>query len=243
MSEQAAASTSGPDFRRFDNAESMNRTLASEIAGRLVTGVARQGRASLVASGGTTPGDLYDVLAQQDAPWAKISITLSDERWTEPTSPRSNEHLARTRLLQHKAAAAHLVALRTAAPHADQAEADVSAAVAGMARPFDVVLLGMGTDLHTASLIPGSTGLARALDRSDPMLARAVHPPELANMGERMTLTLRAILDARWIVLLIRGEAKLQAYKQAIAGQDALAGPIRAILQQQDVPVSACWCA
>jgi len=242
MNEQGAAMT-GTAVHRFATVDEMNRVLAAEIATRLSTGVARNGRASLIASGGTTPGDLYDVLSDQDAPWTKVSVSLSDERWTEPTSPLSNEHLARTRLLRRKASAAQLVPFKTKAAHADEAEAEVDTALARMARPFDVVLLGMGTDLHTASLIPGSTGLERALDRGSPALVRAIHPPELANMGERMTLTLRAILDARWIVLLIRGEAKLRAYEQAVTGHDVLSGPVRAVLQQHDTPVAIYWSA
>ena len=230
-----------PAFLRFDSADEMNRALAAEIASRLAAGAGRNSRASLVASGGTTPGDLYDILSGEDAPWANVSVTLSDERWVDPTSPRSNEHLLRTRLLRHKAAAAHLVPLKTEAGHADAAEAEVGAALAQMPRPFDVMLLGMGNDLHTASLVPGSEGLARALDRNDPALVRAIRPPEDTNMGERMTMTLRAILDARWIALLIRGEAKLQAYQKALAGHDVLSAPVRAVLQQRAVSVSVYW--
>jgi 6-phosphogluconolactonase len=230
-----------PSFLGFRRAEDLYTVLAGEIAGRLGSGVASNGRASLVVSGGTTPGDLYDVLATRDAPWADVTVTLSDERWTDPTSERSNEHLTRTRLLRSKAAAARLVPFKTAQAHADEAEAAVHAAVAAMPRPFDVVLLGMGTDGHTASLIPGAAGLARALDRGDPALVRAVHPPDITAMGERMTLTLRAILDARWIVILIRGEAKLEAYKHAMAGDDILAAPVRAVLHQADAPVSVYW--
>ncbi len=237
----AAANTTRPSFVGFHRAEDLHRALAGEIASRLSAGVERGGRAGFVVSGGTTPGDLYDMLATRDVSWKDVEITLSDERWTEPTTDRSNEHLARTRLLRDKAAAAHLVPFKTRHETARAAQADVGASVAAMPRPFDVVLLGMGTDGHTASLIPGSEGLAQALDRHDPALVRAVSPPNVTAMGERMTLTLRAILDARWIVLLIRGEAKLAAYKRALAGHDVLSRPVRAVLHQSDVPVSIYW--
>lgn len=232
---------SNPTFLRFDTADAMNHALAAEIASRLTAGVSRNGQASLVASGGTTPGDLYDVLSREGAPWAMVTVTLSDERWVDPSSPRSNEAMIRSRLLQHQAAAAGFVPLKTAAPHAEAGEKEAGAAVAAMPRPFDVMLLGMGNDMHTASLVPGSEGLARALDTADPVLLRAIHPPESTGMGERITLTLSAILDARWIVLLIRGDAKLKAYEQAMAGRDVTAGPVRAVLQQQAAPVSVYW--
>jgi len=230
-----------PSFLGFRRPEDLYAGLASEIAARLVAGIAHNGRASLVASGGTTPGPLYDALATHDLAWQDVWLTLSDERWTDSRSARSNENLARTHLLTGRAAAARLVPLKSAHPHAAQAEREANAAIAAMPRPFDVVLLGMGTDLHVASLIPGSEGLARALDPNDPALIRAVDPPDLAALGERLTLTLRAILDSRWIVLLIRGEAKLAAYRRALSGRDVLTAPVRAVLQQTRVPVSVYW--
>ena len=239
MNSQPQKDLTQPLFRGFRNARDMLTVLADEITGRLAASAARG--ASMVVPGGTTPGDLYDVLADRSLDWKDVSITLSDERWIETSSDRSNEKLARSRLLVDRAAKAELVPLKTAHAHARDAEAEVNAAIAGMPRPFDVVLLGMGTDGHTASLIPGSSGLARALDASDPALVRAIDPPDVTAMGERMTLTLRALLDARAIFLLIRGETKLDAYKHALSGHDILEAPVRAVLHQSKTPVSVFW--
>ena len=228
-------------FHEFRTPDELHTNLARTITQRLTTAVARNGAASFVAPGGTTPAAMFDVLARCRAPWKDIQITLSDDRWTETAQSRSNERLVRTHLLTANAAAARLVPLKTPHDRARDAEEELNAAVAAMHRPFDVVALGMGTDGHTASLIPGAAGLSRALDRSDPALVRAIDPSNLALMGERLTLTLRAILDAHWIVLLIRGDEKLQAYKHALDGSDALAAPIRAVLHQSDVPVSVFW--
>lgn len=243
MSSVKAARHAGPEFLAFDSADELNAALAGEIAARLSAAIARSGRASFVVPGGTTPGPLYDVLAARDVPWERVTIALSDERWTDPGSARSNEFLTRTRLMTAKAAGARLVPLKTAHAQARDGEAQANAAVAAIARPFEVVLLGMGTDGHTASLIPGAEGLAGALDVTDPALVRAVHPPDLANMGERMTLTLRCLLGARWIVILIRGEDKRAAYRVAMNGTDVLAAPVRALLHQSDTPVSVFWSA
>jgi 6-phosphogluconolactonase len=241
MNDVALTGFAAPSFVGFRHAEDMYASLAGEIVSRLAAGVARRGQASFVASGGTTSAGLYDALATRDAPWRDVWVTLSDERWTDPRAEYSNERRVRTRLLTGKAAAARLVPLKTAHAHASEAEAEAGAAVAAMPRPFEVVLLGMGTDLHIASLIPGADSLASALDRNDPAFVRALTPPDLATTGERMTLTLRTILDAHWIVLLIRGEAKLAAYKRALPGHDALAAPAGAVLQQSVVPVSVYW--
>jgi 6-phosphogluconolactonase len=210
----------------------MHEALAGEIVARLGT--------SLVVSGGTTPATLFDVLARRAAPWSGVTVTLADERWVDPASPRSNEHLVRTRLLTAAAAVARFVPLKTADLRARDAEGAVNAAIAAIARPFDVVLLGMGDDGHTASLIPNAEGLARALDTSDPALARAVAPPGLE---ERMTLTLRALLETRWIAILIQGAAKRAAYEKAMAGRDVAQAPVRAVLHQDAVPVAVFWTA
>jgi 6-phosphogluconolactonase len=241
MSSRLSAAAAQPLFCGFRNAEDMYDVLAREIAERLATGIARRGAASLVLSGGTTPGPLFDVLNRQDIAWNKVSVTLSDERWTEPTSERSNEYLARRHFLNGKAAASRFIPLKTDAETARAAQIPVNAAIGAMPRPFDVVLLGMGTDGHIASLIPSSRGLGEAMESAHPALAGAIDPPDLAAMGERMTLTLRALLDARWIVLLIRGEAKLAAYKWAQGGSDLLEAPVRGVLHQTAVPVSVFW--
>jgi len=241
MSNAASVAHPSLSFLEFHTADELHANLARTIAQRLTAAVARDGVASFVAPGGTTPGAMFDVLARSSASWKDIQITLSDDRWIETAANRSNERLVRTHLLTANAAAARLVPLKTAHDRASDAEQDLNAAVAAMHRPFDVVGLGMGSDGHIASLIPGANGLSRALDRNDPTLVRAIDPPNLAAMGERMTLTLRAVLDAHWVFLLIRGDEKLQAYKHALDGTDVLAAPVRAVLHQSSVPVSVFW--
>jgi 6-phosphogluconolactonase len=228
-------------LRRFPKADEMIHTLRDETVQRLRAGVTANGKASLVASGGTTPGALFDALSASDAPWGNIWVTLSDERWVAPTEDGSNEKLVRTRLLRGKAAAAHLVPMKTADASPNAGEAKVSEAIAAMPLPFDVTLLGMGEDGHTASLFPHAKGLERALDVSDPAFARAVHTHNVAKTGERMSLTLRAILNSRWIVILIKGDAKLEAYHDAASGTDVLEAPVRAVLNQERAPVEVFW--
>lgn len=232
---------SEPQFREFRDTISMFEALARDIVACLKKGVAARGRASFVASGGTTPGGLYDLLSGTAAPWANVVVTLSDERWVAPTSDRSNEKLVRTHLLRRKAATARLVPLKTPAERAEEAEEEVHTSLAAMPLPFDLTLLGMGTDGHTASLIPKADGLRKALDVSDPALARAVFPPRFTEMGERMTLSLRALLGSRRIAVLIKGHDKLAAYRHAIAGTDVLEAPVRAVLHQDKAPVAVYW--
>src|SRR5579862_6284412 len=96
----------------FPNADDMVRALADEIVSRLTESVSSRGAASLAVSGGTTPGILFDALSARNAPWDKVSVTLSEERWIAPDQDSSNEKLVRTRLLQNAASDAKLVPLK-----------------------------------------------------------------------------------------------------------------------------------
>ena len=228
-------------LRGFPNADDMVRAMSDEIVSRLTGSVSSRGAASLVVSGGTTPGILFDALSVRNAPWDRVSVTLSDERWIPPDQDGSNEKLVRTRLLRNAARDATLVPLKTQDASPATAEAKVAAAVAAMPRPFDVMLLGMGDDGHTASLFPHSAGLDAALDRARPNLVQAVHADSAVATGERMTLTLRAILGSKLIVILIRGEQKLATYRKAAAGTDIHEMPVRAVLNQTETPVRVTW--
>lgn len=228
-------------LRTFATADEMIGNLADEIVAGLMAGVDARGAASFVVSGGTTPGPLFDTLAERDALWDHVYITLSDERWVPPTSDASNEKLIRTRLLHGKPFSAHFVPMKTDQVHPRDAEAVVSDWIAAMPRPFDITLLGMGDDGHTASMFPGSAGLDAALDTHSPLLVRGILQPDAAKTGERMSLTLRAILDSRLVIILIRGDAKLETYRAALAGDDVHAMPVRAVLQQSVTPVQVCW--
>jgi len=226
---------------RFPNADDMVRALSDETVSRLTASVSSRGAASLAVSGGTTPGILFDALSMRSAPWDKVSVTLSDERWIAPDRDGSNEKLVRTRLLRNAASAATLVPLKTPDASPAAAEAKVDATISAMPRPFDVMLLGMGDDGHTASLFPHSAGLDAALDLAKPNLVQAIHADTAVATGERMTFTLRAILGSKLIVILIRGDEKLATYRKAAAGTDIHEMPVRAVLNQTQAPVRVYW--
>jgi 6-phosphogluconolactonase len=118
----------------------------------------------------------------------------------------------------------------------------VTARLAALPRPFDVMLLGMGADGHTASLFPGSPALQASL-HGDGAGVQAVDAPGARGSAERITLALPTILDSRFIALLITGEDKLETLARAQAGSDPLELPIRAILQQAATPVHIYWSA
>lgn len=228
-------------LRQFPDAQAMFSTLADEIVTRLKGAVESCRNASLVVSGGTTPETLFADLSERDAPWDKVWITLSDERWIPPSEDGSNEKLVRSKLLRGKAASAHFVSLKTDDAKPESAQATVEARISAMPKPFDVLLVGMGDDGHIASLYPDSPELKAILDTDAPALVHAVHAQNAAATGDRMTLTLRAILDSKWIVILIKGDEKMKTYKLAKSGGDVSKMPVRALLAQSAVPVETFW--
>jgi 6-phosphogluconolactonase len=228
------------DDRLFDDIASLNAALALEISTRLADAVAARGRASLVATGGTTPGPLYDELASQPAPWGEVAVTLTDERWVDAASADSNEGLVRRRLLVDRAAAAVFVPLKSSDATARDAEIAVDAALKSMTRPFDVLILGMGDDGHICSLFPHAPELKIAADPAAPLVC-AVDRPGAAGAAERLSMTIPAVLGSRWIALLIEGQAKLDVVARAREPGSIAELPVRAVLGQSETPVTVWW--
>ncbi len=199
--------------------------LADLLASELADCLRRHDSATLSVPGGTTPGPVFDVLSEQNLDWDRTAVVLNDERWVPEDSPRSNTKLLRERLLVSKASAAQLIPLY--AP-SEAPEGQLEALADGLAPhlPISVLLLGMGADMHTASLFPGADNLAAALDD---------HAPPLMAMrsdaaGEpRITLTAPVLRGAMSTHVLITGSEKREAIEKA-AHLHPIDAPIAAVL-------------
>ncbi|WP_370322528.1 6-phosphogluconolactonase [Oricola sp.] len=223
----------------YPDREGLAIALAAGIAAQLAGAVAERGEASLAVSGGSTPKRLFQVLAETDIPWDRVTIILVDERICPPDSDRANQRLVRETLLQDKAAAAHFVAYETAYELPIENAEKSADLFAGLPWPLDVAVLGMGTDGHTASFFPHGDRLDDALDMAT---ESRVLPMQAEGAGEpRLTLTLAALLDARFLALHIEGQEKRDVFDMALAGTDAGSMPVRAVLHQDKTPVHIFW--
>jgi 6-phosphogluconolactonase len=225
--------------KRYPSRDVLSRDVASGIAANLARGIAERGSASLVVSGGRTPLKLFEQLRTQAIDWSRVCVALADERWVEPSDPGSNEKLVRDVLLKDKAAAARFAGLKNAAPSPDLGAVSAWETFARVPRPFDVTLLGMGDDGHTASLFPGSPNLHSALNPATSAGCVGMWAPVAPH--PRLSLNLSALLDSRRVLIHIEGEAKMRTYTLASAAGDVEQMPVRAVLRQSRVPIEVLW--
>ena len=216
--------------KEFNHDSDLIDQFSRQLCRELEHAVAERGHAYLVVSGGRTPVPLFERLSKQMLPWPKITILLADERWLPATDAQSNERLVRAHLLQHQAAAANFISLLTADADAADAVAQINERLAKVPR-FDVVILGMGEDGHTASLFPCSAELEHALSTDD---AVAAMTPTTAP-HQRMTLSLSRLLNSRQIYFHLSGAGKAKVLAQAL--QENADFPVSRVLQQDNVPV------
>ncbi len=222
--------------KHFDDRQHLSVALADHVGKLLIRAVAKKGSASMAVSGGSTPKPLFERLSRLDIPWEHVVITLVDERWVAVNDEDSNERLVRTHLLKNRAAKAAFIGMKNEALTAVAGVQQCERRLQQVPRPFDLVILGMGNDGHTASLFPGARQLAAATAMDSGKICMAVTPPAASH--DRMTLTLPAILAADRIFLHIVGAEKLKVLNQALAAGSPEAMPIRFILMQEQVPVT-----
>ena len=208
----------------YPDAEMMMMDLADTLASELETSLLGNDFASLAVPGGTTPGPILDSLCAVDLDWARVRVMLTDERWVPETSERSNTRLLRERLLVNHAAAATYVPLYADAETPEEKLPELSEALSPL-MPISVMLLGMGADMHTASIFPGADQLDLALHGNENLVAmRAPGAPE-----PRITLSAKVLKSAISRHIVIVGAEKREALEKArhLSPEEA---PVTAIL-------------
>ena len=204
---------------------------AAECAALLCA--AAESGAHIALTGGSTPGVAYRQAAAAGADWSGATLWWSDERCVPPDDERSNYRLARENLIDLLPDGARPAEHRMrgeSGPHAaaDDYERELRDALGEQAPRLDLVLLGLGSDAHVASLFPGHTTL-RERDRL------VVGEPEagLDPFVPRVTMTLSPLCDGRHIVFLVTGEGKAEAVERAFGGEPSEDAPASLVRPRQ----------
>ena len=217
-------------FQNYATRDALMSGLAMTVANEICEALAIRNRATLAVPGGTTPVPFFRHLRQARLEWPRVNVMTTDERWVGEDSPRSNIGLVKRELCVKGTPASGAAVLSMVI---DVNRTSPKPSVGRVSRPaaewlpIDVCVLGMGADMHTASLFPGAAGLEQALDPDGPPLMELADP---ASGERRVSLCLSALSSARWIHVLIHGQEKAEAYRQAMVTEPLEAAPIRAVL-------------
>ena len=235
--------------RIYDDTEALSIAAAVLVAGALREAVDAHGTATLCLAGGSTPRALHERLAaahRDDAPWARTTVLFGDERCVPPDDAASNYRMAHETLLSRvpvPAGRVHRIrgelppdaaaddydrTLRRVlgAPDTSGGAADARPASALDAPLFDVMLLGVGEDGHTASLFPGDA----ALDERARWAMAVTAPAYVAEPRARVTLTPPLLAASRLVLVLVAGAGKRDAVRAALrANATVPAGRVHAM--------------
>lgn len=221
-----------PKVVEYPSRDALAKSLAELLAERLRALITLNGQARIAVPGGTTPGTMLTHLGEAVLPWDCVTVTLTDERWVPTSSPRSNQRLLSETLFRGAAAAATFVPLYGGTAETFGSLDSVAQGVAQTTLPLDIAVLGMGADMHTASLFPGAVGLEAALAPDAP----AVVVIKAAGAEEpRVTLSAQVLRNAGERHILIAGSDKRAALERALAVDDTREAPVRAVLDDATV--------
>lgn len=203
---------------RFPDLAAASEALAEQVADRLRDLLAKQPRASLALPGGTTPGLFLEALGAKPVEWSRVTVLPGDERFVSLDDPRSNERQIRALFAPARDGRCEMLSLRGSALTPEKAAMEAGVRLAALGT-LDIAVFGMGNDGHIASLFPGDRASTWSEAGDEPVIAT------LASDGSaRLTLSLSAILAARFAMLLISG-----AEKQVVIEEAARPGPVEAL--------------
>ncbi|WP_299686744.1 6-phosphogluconolactonase [uncultured Tateyamaria sp.] len=217
------------NLQTYPDRELLVMGLADVLASELKNCLLVHPFASFVVPGGTTPGPIFDTLCAADLEWDRVHLMLSDERWVPEDHARSNGKLIKERLMVERASAARFVPFYRAGMTPAEAAPGLSDDLAGE-MPISLLLLGMGADMHTASLFPGADGLEAMLAADAPLVV----PVTVDGQEPRISFSGPALAGAMSKHLVIYGADKRAALDRAMT-LDPVEAPVRAVLDGMTV--------
>jgi len=214
------------NIQEYASRDALITGVAQDLLVDLKVELGKRESVTFVVPGGTTPGPIFDILSKADIDWSRVHVLLSDERWVPDDHDRSNAKLLRERLLVAQANAAKFTPFFVADVDVAKACSDVSTALAADL-PVAVSMLGMGADMHTASLFPKANGLDAALSADAQMLC----PIQAEGQEQRVTLSASVLNGASAKHIVIFGDDKRSALNvaQTASPQEA---PVAAVLNE-----------
>ena len=215
---------------RHTQADALSALIVTQIKERLKI----KDKVSLSVPGGTTPAAFFETLSKtSEINWAQIHITLGDERWVDIDNPRSNYALLTRHLNKNCAKSAHFYPLYQNITPPEHALPDLEENLSPLF-PLDICVVGMGLDMHTASLFPKADGLKRALEATNQHHFTIIRP-----LGDeiRISLCAHAFNTATYCHVLICGTDKLDALKKAQHETASMRAPIRLLLMHENTHI------
>ena len=217
------------DFYSTNNSESLAVDLSQSIGEILTEAIKKRGRASIAVSGGSTPIPLFKEFSLLNINWKKVDLTLVDDRWVDPKNADSNELLVRTHLIKNKASKVNFIPLKNDSNTAKDGQKNSEETLKNITLPFDVIVLGMGSDGHTASLFPCSDELPEGMNLNNLNCLISTSPKTAPY--ERLSLTAKVIIDAKNVFLHLNGSSKLHTLESAMEYKDSSKMPIYTFLE------------
>ena len=225
------------DWYGSNNAESLDIDLSLRIGQLLTQSIIENGCASIAVSGGRSPIGLFEELSKLNLDWSKVELTLVDERWVDAKHEDSNELLLRKHLIKNKATQIKFFPIKSSAKSVKEEQILYEQVLQQIKLPFDVIVLGMGDDGHTASLFPCCKELSQAMDPNNQQKCIVTKPKNAPY--ERISLTFSTISKVKNLILQMRGSSKLRTFELAMTLKDAKKMPIYAFTEQ---PLEIYWC-
>ena len=225
------------DWYGTNSVESLDIDLSHRIGQLLTQSITENGCASIAVSGGRTPISLFEELSKLNLDWSKIELTLVDERWVDAKHEDSNELLVRKHLIINNATQINFFPIKSSAKSAKEGQVLYEQVLQQVKLPFDVIVLGMGDDGHTASLFPCCKELSQAMDPNNQQKCIVTKPKNAPY--ERISLTFSTISKAKNLILHLRGSSKLRTFELAMTLKDSNKMPIYAFTEQH---LEIYWC-
>lgn len=214
-------------------------SVSAQVCEKLKHAIKTRGAGRLIATGGTAAPTVYADLSRRSLDWRKVTIVLSDERWVPAEHEASNARLVRQSLLQHEAAAASFHPFDQSQSSAGLAAERFNAAYTN-GLWADCAVLGIGADLHVASIFPAGGGMANAMEATCAAVLTTPSPlPESAPFS-RISLTLHAMAQTGEAHFVMFGNAKRTALQTAVNNGDT--PPAVALLHGLEQRAWVHWC-